>query len=29
MAYIADHLSVDELGWRARTSQEACAARHY
>ena len=29
MAYIADHLSVEELGWRARTSPEACAARHY
>lgn len=29
MAYIADHLSVEELGRRARRSEEACAARHY
>ncbi|MCJ2032845.1 winged helix-turn-helix domain-containing protein [Methylobacterium sp. J-068] len=29
MAHIADHLSVEELGRRARTSADACAARHY
>jgi len=29
MAHIADHLSVEELGRRARSSAEACAARHY
>lgn len=29
MAHIADHLSVEELGRRARTSGDACAARHY
>jgi transposase len=28
MAHIADHLSVEELGRRARTSADACAARH-
>ena len=29
MAHIADHLSVEELGRRARTSEDGCAARHY
>ena len=29
MAHIADHLSVVELGLRAKTSDDACAARHY
>lgn len=29
MAHITDHLSVDELGRRSRTWDEACAARHY
>ncbi|GLS61584.1 hypothetical protein GCM10007887_43140 [Methylobacterium haplocladii] len=29
MAHIADHLSVEELGRRHRTSSDACAARHY
>ena len=29
MAHIADHLSVEERGRRARSSAEACAARHY
>ncbi|AMB44363.1 hypothetical protein [Methylobacterium sp. AMS5] len=29
MAHIADHLSVEELGRRARTSADACAARRY
>lgn len=29
MAHIAHHLSVAELGRRARTSDDACAARHY
>lgn len=29
MAQIAEHLSVEELGRRARTSADACAARHY
>jgi transposase len=29
MAHIADHLSVEELGQRARTSADACAGRHY
>ncbi|WP_313898381.1 helix-turn-helix domain-containing protein [Methylobacterium sp. J-068] len=29
MAYIADHLSVAELGRRARTWPDACATRHY
>ena len=29
MAHIVEHLSVEELGRRARTSEDACAARHY
>lgn len=29
MAHIVDHLSVAELGRRARTSEDACLARHY
>lgn len=29
MAHIAEHLSVEELGRRARTSEDACSARHY
>lgn len=29
MAHIAEHLSVEELGRRARTHGNACAARHY
>jgi transposase len=29
MAHIADHLSIEELGRRARTAQDACLARHY
>lgn len=29
MAHIAEHLSVEELGRRARTSPDACAGRHY
>lgn len=29
MAYIADHLSVEELGRRFRASGEGCATRHY
>ena len=29
MAHIAEHLSVEELGRQARTSADACAARHY
>lgn len=29
MAHIADHLSVAELGRRARASADACAGRHY
>ena len=29
MAHIVDHLSVEELGRRARPSDDACAGRHY
>ncbi|NEU15139.1 helix-turn-helix domain-containing protein [Methylobacterium sp. BTF04] len=29
MAHIVDHLSVAELGRRARTGDDACAGRHY
>lgn len=29
MAHIADHLSVEELGKRYRSSADACTARHY
>ncbi|GJD76375.1 hypothetical protein [Methylobacterium goesingense] len=28
MAHIAEHLSVEDFGRRARTSEDACAARH-